>query len=228
MDDADSRRLPAGLLTGGRRRRRPERGRTTPSTWAASPSSKTHPEAGGRTGTAAADPHFWLDPLRLAAVGRRARRLGSASSTRRRRHASPPTPPTLRADLEALDRELARRPRRRAPTGCSSRVTPPSATSPSGTASQQHAITDLSPEAEPTPESLAAIADFVRANGVTTIYSETLVSPAVAETVAGESGRRGRGPRPDRGPGRRRRAAARLLLDHAGQPGHAARGQGSP
>ena len=52
----------------------------------------------------------------------------------------------------------------------------------------QVGITGLSPEEEPTPTDLAAVTDFVRANGVTTIYSETLVSPAVAETVAAETG----------------------------------------
>jgi zinc transport system substrate-binding protein len=32
------------------------------------------------------------------------------------------------------------------------------------------------------------VADFVRANGVTTIYYETLVDPKVAETIAVETG----------------------------------------
>ena len=53
---------------------------------------------------------------------------------------------------------------------------------------EQVGITGLVPEEEPSPLELAAVSDFVRANGVRTIYYETLVSPAVAETVAQETG----------------------------------------
>jgi len=53
---------------------------------------------------------------------------------------------------------------------------------------QQVAISGLSPEAEPDPARLAAISDYVKANKVTTIYTETLVSPALAETLAKETG----------------------------------------
>lgn len=52
---------------------------------------------------------------------------------------------------------------------------------------EQHALA-LSPEAEPSPAQLAAITDFVRERGTTTIYTEPLVSAKVAETVAAESG----------------------------------------
>jgi zinc transport system substrate-binding protein len=53
---------------------------------------------------------------------------------------------------------------------------------------RQVGITGISPEAEPDPRSLAAVATFVREHHVSTIYSETLVSPAVARTVARETG----------------------------------------
>jgi zinc transport system substrate-binding protein len=49
-------------------------------------------------------------------------------------------------------------------------------------------IAGISPETEPSPARLAEIADFVRANGVTTIYYETLVDPKVANTIAAETG----------------------------------------
>ena len=52
----------------------------------------------------------------------------------------------------------------------------------------QVGITGLSPEAEPDAKTIAKVTDFVRANKVTTIYYETLVSPAVAKTVAAETG----------------------------------------
>ncbi len=50
------------------------------------------------------------------------------------------------------------------------------------------AIAGISPEAEPSPADLAAVTDIVTADGVSTIYTETLVSPEIAETVAAETG----------------------------------------
>jgi zinc transport system substrate-binding protein len=52
----------------------------------------------------------------------------------------------------------------------------------------QEPITGLSPEAEPDPARLAEIEDLVRREHVTTIFTETLVSPRVADTIARETG----------------------------------------
>jgi zinc transport system substrate-binding protein len=52
----------------------------------------------------------------------------------------------------------------------------------------QVGIAGLSPDAEPDPQQLAAVADLVEREDVRTIYTETLVSPAVAQTVADETG----------------------------------------
>lgn len=52
----------------------------------------------------------------------------------------------------------------------------------------QKAVAGLSPESEPQPRQLSQLAAEVRAEGVTTIFSETLVSPKVAETLAREAG----------------------------------------
>lgn len=49
-------------------------------------------------------------------------------------------------------------------------------------------ITGLSPEQEPTPDKLAGIIKFSKANNVKTIFFETLVDPKVAQTVATEIG----------------------------------------
>ena len=54
----------------------------------------------------------------------------------------------------------------------------------------QVGITGISPEAEPSPQRLAAVAKEARETGTTTIFFETLVSPAVAETLAREVGAR--------------------------------------
>lgn len=49
-------------------------------------------------------------------------------------------------------------------------------------------IAGISPEAEPSASALAEVTDIVRAKGVTTIYTETLAAPDIAETVAAETG----------------------------------------
>ena len=51
----------------------------------------------------------------------------------------------------------------------------------------QEAIAGLSPEAEPTPARIAELADLVRTHGVTTIFTEELVSPRVAQALAREA-----------------------------------------
>jgi zinc transport system substrate-binding protein len=50
------------------------------------------------------------------------------------------------------------------------------------------AISGLEPDAEPTPERLAQLNSLVRTEGVTTVFTEELVSPDVAETLAAEAG----------------------------------------
>jgi zinc transport system substrate-binding protein len=52
----------------------------------------------------------------------------------------------------------------------------------------QQPIAGISPEAEPDPRRLAELADLVRREGVTTVFTETLVSPRVANTLAREAG----------------------------------------
>jgi len=52
----------------------------------------------------------------------------------------------------------------------------------------QEAISGLEPDAEPTPGRIAELKDVVEANGVGTIFSEALVSPEVAQTLADEAG----------------------------------------
>lgn len=50
------------------------------------------------------------------------------------------------------------------------------------------AIRGISPEDEPTPRTLAEITEYVRKNKISHILTEELVSPAVAETIARETG----------------------------------------
>ena len=49
-------------------------------------------------------------------------------------------------------------------------------------------ISGLSPEAEPSPKTLASLTDLLRGKGIRYIMVETLVSPKIAETLAREVG----------------------------------------
>jgi zinc transport system substrate-binding protein len=53
---------------------------------------------------------------------------------------------------------------------------------------EQEAISGISPEQEPDPRRLATLVDLVKKRHVTTIFTETLVSPKVADTLAREAG----------------------------------------
>ena len=52
----------------------------------------------------------------------------------------------------------------------------------------QIAVSGLSPDSEPSPARIAEVQGLARDHGLTTIFSETLVSPAVAEAIAGDLG----------------------------------------
>ena len=52
----------------------------------------------------------------------------------------------------------------------------------------QIGISGLSPDSEPSPARIAEVQEIAREHQVTTIFSETLVSPAVAESIAGDLG----------------------------------------
>jgi zinc transport system substrate-binding protein len=134
----------------------------------------------------AVDPHFWLDPVRLASVGDAlADRLIQAdpdgAATYQQNAAA------LRADLEALDAEV-----RAGLSDCAvdTLVTGHDAFGYLGDryGLEVVGISGLSPSAEPSPAAQAQIAELVRERGITTVYTETLVDPAVAETVANEAG----------------------------------------
>ena len=134
------------------------------------------------------DPHFWLDPTRLAAVGD-----ALAAELGKIRPADVATfdanAGALRTDLEGLDAEFA--------AGLSSCRNQDLVTSHNafGYLAQrygltQKGITGLTPDQEPDPKALAGVTSFVRANQVRTIYYETLVSPDIARVVADETGAR--------------------------------------
>jgi len=137
-------------------------------------------------GRRALDPHFWLDPTRLAdvadAVAAQLARIDPSGAAAYAANAT-----ALRARLKRLDAEFA--------TGlahCRSHLLVTSHEAFAYLSARYHlqqvGIAGRSPDNEPDAATLARIADLVRSQGVTTIYYETLVSPAIARTVAQEAG----------------------------------------
>jgi zinc transport system substrate-binding protein len=134
----------------------------------------------------ATDPHFWLDPTRLAtvvdAIAGRLSRLDPPHAADYRRNADRVT-----TRLDVLDRMYV--------TGLADCANTDLVTSHNAFGYlarryglTQEGITGLTPDAEPNPGDLAAVATFVRTHRVQTIYYETLVSPRIAQTVASETG----------------------------------------
>jgi zinc transport system substrate-binding protein len=53
---------------------------------------------------------------------------------------------------------------------------------------KQEGVAGLSPDAEPDPKRIADLTDLVKREGVTVIFTEELVSPRIADTLAREAG----------------------------------------
>ncbi len=131
------------------------------------------------------DPHFWQDPARMAqladAVAEELGRLDGTHAEDYRANAE-----ELRAELERLDRDYAQ-----GLTGCERDVVVVSHDAFGYLAKyglHLEPIAGLTPDAEPTPAALAELGDLIEAEGVTTVFSERLASPAMAETLASDLG----------------------------------------
>jgi zinc transport system substrate-binding protein len=144
---------------------------------------RTVSEDGEGTGT---DPHFWLDPVRLSGVStqieQRLAAIDPAGTATFQANLA-----ALRTDLTTLDADLR--------TGLANCANKDLVTSHQafGYLAERYGMTQvgiagLTPEQEPDAATLARVTDFVRKNHVRTIYYETLVSPAIANTVARETG----------------------------------------
>ena len=127
------------------------------------------------------DPHFWLDPLLMADLGDEvAEALVDTDPDHADDYRANAT--DLRHDLQRLDRAYEE--------GL--------ADCPLTTVVVSHdafgyldrygldfaPIAGLSPGAEPTPADLAQLQDLIRDEGITTVFSERLVSPRLSETLA--------------------------------------------
>ncbi len=132
------------------------------------------------------DPHIWLDPGIMTTVTLRIRDVlteldpggRSAYEANATRYAG---------ELAALDEDFA--------TGLArcDRRTILTAHDAFGYLARaydlgEESVAGLSPESEPDPRRLAELARRVADEGITTVFSETLVSPRVAEALAREAG----------------------------------------
>jgi zinc transport system substrate-binding protein len=132
------------------------------------------------------DPHVWLDPSRMITM---VDAITEAFATADPDHADDYAANAERylADLRGLDGEY-----RGALTDCRSRVIVTSHRAFGYLADtydlRQIPIAGISPEVEPDPRTLEAIAAEAEAEGVTTIFLESIAPPELAETVAREIG----------------------------------------
>jgi zinc transport system substrate-binding protein len=133
-----------------------------------------------------ADPHTWLDPTTMVALAKDVQKRLSAIDPD---HADDfrANADRLVDELTTLDTEIS--------TGletCRTRTIVTSHAAFQYLAARydlkQVPIAGLEPSNEPSPSQLADITALVRAEKITTIFTEELVSPAIADTVARETG----------------------------------------
>jgi len=132
------------------------------------------------------DPHVWLNPIHVAAI---------ADAVADRLVAIDPTGAAdYRANARRLDRQLTDLDARFR-TGLTSceRTEFITAHAAFGYLAERYGLTQisisgLSPDDEASPARIAEVHREAQAHGITTIFFETLASPAVAEAVAGDLG----------------------------------------
>jgi zinc transport system substrate-binding protein len=134
----------------------------------------------------ALDPHFWLDPTLLEPVAEAvAEQLSAVDPDNAATYAA--NADSLTASLDDLDDRYATA---LAPCAGQTLVTSHSAF---GYLAERYdlvqiGITGIDPEAEPSPARLREIGEVVDTYDVQTIFTETLTSPKVAETLASDLG----------------------------------------
>jgi zinc transport system substrate-binding protein len=143
-------------------------------------------DATGAEDEDAPDPHVWLDPLRMVAITRAvADRLSAVDPGHERTYQA--NAADLVDDLQALDRAYSR-----GLADCE-RTTVVTAHDAFDYLAARYGldmvpISGIDPTQEPSPGQQAEIADTVEADGITTVFTEELVSPAVTQSIADETG----------------------------------------
>ena len=134
----------------------------------------------------AKDPHFWLDPQRMADaasfIGEQLAAADPANANDYRANAST-TADSMRQLSETLSNRTA---------SCQSKTFVTAHTAfgylADRTGLTQVGISGLDPESSPSPARLAEIAQIAKEQGVTTIFTEALIDPKVAQTLADDLG----------------------------------------
>lgn len=132
------------------------------------------------------DPHFWLDPARMATLAEAvASELGDIDPDHAEEYDA--NAAALVEELDELDAAIAE-----GLADCERDVVVVSHDAFGYLGDRYgldiHGIAGLSPDAEPSPADIAELQELIDAEGVTTVFSETLVSPATAETLAQDAG----------------------------------------
>ena len=131
------------------------------------------------------DPHVWLDPVRMKAIVRTVRReLTRVDPKGRAVYAG--NARRFLADLDALDTRY-----RQGLANCERKVIVTGHEAFGHLAARyglrQEGVAGLSPDAEPDAQRLGELADLVKKLGVTVVFTEDLVSPRIADTLAREA-----------------------------------------
>ena len=133
-----------------------------------------------------ADPHFWLDPTRMAKaatlVGDKLAEADSAHADVYKANAK-----ALAEELNTLSNTLVTK-----TSNCKVKTFVTAHTAfgylADRTGLTQVGISGLDPESSPSPARLAEIAQIAKEQGVTTIFTEALIDPKVAQTLADDLG----------------------------------------
>lgn len=137
------------------------------------------------TSTGSNDPHIWLNPMNMSIIASGVSERLTALRPDRTIFAKNLT--SMATDMNSLNDRW-----QTGTTNCANRDLVVSHEAFGYLAKQynfvQRGISGLSPDAEPAPATVAAVADFVKANNVKTIYFETLVDPKIANVLAAETG----------------------------------------
>ncbi|XRQ03443.1 metal ABC transporter substrate-binding protein [Actinomadura welshii] len=137
-------------------------------------------------GDAGHDPHVWLDPDRMATIATAlGDRLAKADAENAAGYES--RAEAVAARLAELDRRF-----KDGLASCT-RKEVVTAHAAFGYLADRYGLTQVSiagidPSSEPSPARLAELTGHIREAGATTVFTETLVSPKVAETLADEAG----------------------------------------
>lgn len=133
-----------------------------------------------------ADPHFWLDPTRMAnaatLVGDKLAEADSAHADVYKANAK-----ALAEELNTLSDTLVTK-----TSNCKVKTFVTAHTAfgylADRTGLTQVGISGLDPESSPSPARLAEIAQIAKEQGVTTVFTEALIDPKVAQTLADDLG----------------------------------------